>query len=115
VSLFLSQDLPFILLFSTQDGRRFKACVAKEIATSNGYCTTKKLHYYGVKLHLMGQYTKKSMPVPMNPLITNAGMGDIKVWDGMENISPEGLRVFDDKAYQRRGISRLKRDPSSKK
>ncbi len=51
----------------------------------------------------MGQYTKGSMPIPINLLITNAGTGDIKVLDEMKDILPDGLRVFADKAYQRGG------------
>lgn len=105
----IQQDLPALIdsmpIVMAHGGRRFKACVAQEIATSNGYCATKKLHYYGVKLHLMGQYTKGSMPIPVNLLITNAGTGDIKVWDEMKTILPNGLRVFADKAYQRGGKS----------
>ena len=103
----IRRDLPALLdsmpIIMAQGGRRFKACVAQEIATSNGYCATKNLHYYGIKLHLMGQYTNGSMPIPVNLLITNAGTGDIKVWDEMK--LPNGLRVFADKAYQRGGNS----------
>src|ERR1700722_3034014 len=103
----IQQDLPALIdsmpIIMAQRGRRFKPCVAREIATSNGYCATKNLHYYGVKLHLMGQYTKGSMPIPINLLITNAGTGDIKVLDEMKAILPHGLRVFADKAYQRGG------------
>lgn len=94
----LMDSMPIIL---AHRGRRFKACVAQEIATCNGYCATKKLHYYGVKLHMMGQYEKGSLPLPTRLGITDAGRGDIKVLDDIEHDLPKGLRVFADKAYQR--------------
>lgn len=101
----IGQDIPALIdsmpVIMAQGGRRFKARVAKEIASSNGYCATKKLHYHGVKIHLIGQYTKGSLPVPVNLAVTNAGTADIKVWDELKNILPRGMRVFADKAYQR--------------
>ena len=43
----IQQDLPALIdsmpIVMAQRSRRFKACVAQEIATSNGYCATKKL------------------------------------------------------------------------
>jgi hypothetical protein len=87
----LIDSMPIIL---AHRGRRFKACVAQEIATGNGYCATKKLHYYGVKLHLMGQYETGSIPLPVRLGITDAGTGDIRVLDHMEQGLPEGLKVF---------------------
>ena len=94
----LIDSFPIIL---AHRGRRFNACVAREIATPNGYCATKKLHYYGVKLHVIGQYEKGSLPVPIGLSLTDAGTADIKVLDDMEQDFPEGSRVFADKAYQR--------------
>ena len=46
----LTDSMPIIM---AQRGRRFHAKVAPEIATKNGYCATKKLYYYGVKLHVI--------------------------------------------------------------
>ncbi|MCE3231526.1 MAG: hypothetical protein K0R52_1454, partial [Alphaproteobacteria bacterium] len=94
----LIDSMPIIL---AHRGRRFKACVAQEIATPNGYCATKKLHYYGVKLHMVGCYRKGSLPLPVNLGITDAGTADVKVLDQIEKVLPEGLRLFADKAYQK--------------
>lgn len=94
----LMDSMPIIL---AHRGRRFKACVAREIATANGYCSTKKLHYYGVKLHVIGQYQKGSLPLPKSLGITDAGTADIKVLDAVENFFPEGWYLFADKAYQK--------------
>jgi hypothetical protein len=94
----LIDSMPIIL---AKQGRRFTACVAQEIATNNGYCATKKLHYYGVKLHVMGQQNKGALPIPVQLGITNAGTGDIKVLDDLSETLPYGTDVFADKAYQR--------------
>lgn len=94
----LIDSMPIIL---AHRGRRFTACVAQEIATNNGYCATKKLYYYGVKLHVMGQYETGSLPIPVRLCLTDAGTGDIRILDDMEKDIPEGSKVFADKAYQR--------------
>lgn len=93
----LMDSLPIIL---AHRGRRFKACVAREIASSNGYCATKKLHYYGVKLHFVGKYKVGSLPIPVILGTTEAGRGDIKVLEDIQSDMPEGSRLFADKAYQ---------------
>jgi hypothetical protein len=92
----LIDSMPIVM---AKQGRRFKAKVAKEIATSNGYCATKKMHYYGVKLHVLGCYRKGKLPIPTYIGLTNAGMGDRKAY---EQILPElNDNVFADKAYQK--------------
>jgi hypothetical protein len=91
----LIDSMPIVM---AQQGRRFKAKVAAEIATSNGYCATKKMHYYGVKLHVLGCYRKGTLPIPSYIGLTNAGMGDRKAY---ELILPQlSENVFADKAYQ---------------
>jgi hypothetical protein len=91
----LIDSMPIIL---AQRGRRFRAKVASEIADKNGYCATKKLHYYGVKLHVVGCACNKTIPVPEKIGITHAGMSDIKAY---EAVLPEILayQKFADKAY----------------
>ena len=81
-------------------GRRFTAKVAPEIATANGYCATKKLYYYGVKLHIMGSYSKGSLPIPEFFGITDAGTPDIRVYEQIAATLPANSRIFADKAYQ---------------
>lgn len=94
----LTDSMPIIM---AKQGRRFTACVAQEIATNNGYCATKKLHYYGVKLHFMGQRNKGALPIPFKIGITDAGTADIKALDRILENMPSGLEIFADKAYQR--------------
>lgn len=40
-----------------------QAQVATEL-TDKGYCATKKLHYYGVKVHLLGLQRRGTIPFP---------------------------------------------------
>lgn len=101
----VSQDVAYIIdsmpIILAHMGRRFKAKVAPEIASSNGYCATKKLYYYGVKLHVMGSYRTGSIPIPQYFGITDAGTADIRVYEEISQNLPHESRVFADKAYQK--------------
>jgi hypothetical protein len=91
----LIDSMPIIL---AQRGRRFQAKVAAEIATKNGYCATKKLYYYGVKLHVVARHRKAHLPMPEYMGITNAGMHDNKAFEQIASeLSHE--TVYADKAY----------------
>ena len=91
----LVDSMPIIM---ARGNRRFKAKVAPEIADKNGYCATKKLHYYGIKLHVVGSSQPGTIPIPDKIGITPAGVSDIKAY---EIILPEILdyEKFADKAY----------------
>jgi hypothetical protein len=105
IPIHLKQNLPNIIdsmpIILAHRGRRFNAKVAPEIASKNGYCATKKLHYYGVKLHVMGSYTTGSLPIPQYFGITEAGTADIRVYEQIEQCLPKGSEVYADKAYQK--------------
>ena len=91
----LVDSMPIII---AQRGRRFNAKVAPEIADKNGYCPTKKLHYYGIKLHIVGSAQPATVPIPEAIGVTSAGTHDIKAY---EQILPTALdyNKFADKAY----------------
>ncbi len=91
----LIDSMPIIM---ARGGRRFNAKVAPEIADKNGYCATKKLYYYGVKLHIVGSAQSGTIPIPDKIGITPAGMSDVKAY---KMILPEILEYekFADKAY----------------
>ncbi|MGX6641527.1 transposase [Legionella pneumophila] len=94
----LTDSLPIIM---AQRGRRFHAKVAPEIATKNGYCATKKLHYYGVKLHVIGSRKKGALPIPVCLGLTDAGMHDRKAFEQILPFLPNNmLECYADKAYQ---------------
>ena len=93
----LIDSMPIIL---AHRGRRFNAKVAGEIATPNGYCATKKLYYYGVKLHIMGSRITGSLPVPRYVALSDAGTPDIRIYEQIAPVLPYDSIVFADKAYQ---------------
>lgn len=94
----LIDSMPIIM---AQRGRRFHAKVAPEIAAQNGYCATKKLHYYGVKLHAVASREQGSLPIPVCLGLTDAGMHDRKAFELILPAIPANmLECYADKAYQ---------------
>jgi len=94
----LADSMPIVM---AQRGRRFNAKVAPEIASNKGYCATKKLHYYGVKLHAVASINKGSLPLPVCLGLTDAGMHDRKAFEQILPALPENMMEwFADKAYQ---------------
>jgi len=71
--------------------------VAKEI-TDRGYCSTKGMYYYGLKLHALGYYHKGSLPHPEQLLFTKASENDLT---HLKGIAPylENNAYFGDKIY----------------
>ena len=82
-----------------KQGHRFNACVAKQLADS-GYCSTKKLYYYGVRVHIIGRRQPGSLPVPEYIGVTGTSDHDGKLFD---QIRPQlhHNELYGDKAYQR--------------
>ncbi|SDW01334.1 hypothetical protein [Nitrosomonas communis] len=82
-----------------KQGHRFNACVAKELADS-GYCSTKKLYYHGVRVHIIGRRQPGSLPIPEYIGVTGASDHDGKIFD---QIRPQlhHNELYGDKAYQR--------------
>ena len=63
---------------STCSGKR-NAKVAKEL-TDKGYCSTKSLYYYGVKLHALAFRRLDKIPFPEEIQITPASVNDLTVF-----------------------------------
>lgn len=80
----------------TCSGKR-RSKVATEI-TDKGYCSTKSLYYYGVKLHLLCSQIKGTLPYPESIIVTPASENDLNVfrdnWSEIPNVA-----VFADKIY----------------
>lgn len=89
----LIDSMPIIM---ARGNRRFKAKVAPELADKNGYCATKKLHYYGVKLHLVGSSQPGTLPDIIG--VTSAGTSDVKAYETIVNEILD-YDKFADKAY----------------
>lgn len=92
--LFLLDSMPIIL---AQGRRRFQAKVAREIADC-GYCASKDLHYYGLKLHGLGIKQCETLPHPEYLELTSARPHDITVLEGIYSSLWEG-ELYADKAY----------------
>lgn len=106
----LVKHFNWILTFSTastdsfpvalaKQGHRFKACVAPEIA-NGGYCSTKKLYYYGVRVHVVARRDKGTIPCPEFIGLTGAGDYDGKVFDQIRPVLIDN-ELYGDKAYAR--------------
>lgn len=91
----LIDAMPIIM---AQRGRRYRAKVAPEIANKGGYCATKKMHYYGVKLHLLGRATHQGLPAPEYIGLTPANMADRKAFEAIAS-QLDNEEIYADKAY----------------
>lgn len=63
-----------------------------------GYCASKGLYYYGVKLHILGSYRQGQLPLPEFVGLTSASEHDLNAF---QSISGElsNVDIFGDKAY----------------
>lgn len=82
-----------------RQGHRFKACVAPELA-DHGYCSAKKLYFYGVRVHMVGRKQAGTLPTPEYIGLLPASEHDGKVFDLIRPVLKQET-VFGDKAYQR--------------
>ena len=88
-------SLPIIL---AKGSRADAAKVAREVA-NKGYCSTKKLYYHGVKLHLLGRRRPRLLPLPEALALTATSVHDLTAF--RQEVEPPALGVlFADKAYK---------------
>jgi hypothetical protein len=91
----ITDSLPIHLAKGTGCAR---AKVASEIA-DKGYCSTKKLWYHGIKLHLLGWVIPHKMPQPAAIILSSASAHDGTVFfEQMAPLNPH-IVVYADKAY----------------
>jgi hypothetical protein len=95
----LTDSLPIV----TCKGKNRKAKVAREIV-DKGYCSTKNMYYYGLKLHLLGFRRPGTIPFPEFIGITAASENDLTAFkelfgDHIYNRSIFGDKIFFDKPY----------------
>jgi transposase len=90
----LLDSFPIIVAGSKRSG---SAKTAKGLC-QKGYCASKSMYYYGVKLHVLGQKQYKALPKPRAVLVTSAAESDITVAkEWLEET--RNMDVFADKAY----------------
>ena len=81
-----------------QRSRRYRAKVAPEYA-SCGYCASKQLHDYGVKLHLIGDHRANTMPLPRYAGLTDAATHDAPAFEQVMHHLPY-RELYADKASE---------------
>jgi hypothetical protein len=91
----LADSMPVIL---ARQGRRFNAKVARELANS-GYCPTKNLYYHGVKIHLVGDFRRGTLPSPRFIGLAPAGLNDGPALEQAIPALPY-QELYADKAYE---------------
>jgi len=88
----LMDSMPIITCSGKRSGK-----VAREIA-DKGYCSTKGMYYYGLKLHLLGFRRIGKLPHPEQILYTPASVNDVTVFkEAWSEINDRTF--FGDKIY----------------
>ena len=90
----LADSLPIVV---AKGSRSSRAKTADEIC-DKGHCASKKMWYYGVKIHILAEERPHTVPIPRKILITKASEHDLNAGKMMfENAGD--IEVFADKAY----------------
>lgn len=88
----LLDSMPIVTCSGKRSGK-----VAKEL-TDKGYCSTKGMYYYGLKLHSLAFRRNEKMPFPEQLLFTPASENDLNVfkqaWAGIENRIFYGDKIY---------------------
>lgn len=91
-SISLIDSMPVMTCSGKRTGK-----VAKEI-TDKGYCSTKGVYYYGLKLHALSFRRKGCLPFPEFLLFTEASVNDLSFLKGMCDTI-HNRTFFGDKIY----------------
>jgi len=91
---FVNDSIPIVVAGGKRSGR---AKVASETC-DKGYCASKDMWYYGVKLHTVAQCNYKTMPTPALMTISKASEHDLPVAKEMLDDA-FNLRIFGDSAF----------------
>jgi len=93
----LLDSLPIITCSGKRVGK-----VAPEL-TEKGYCSTKSMYYYGLKLHALAFRREKQLPFPEQMLITSASENDLNVfrnaWSNISNRTFFGDKIYHDHEF----------------
>lgn len=91
-------------------GKLSKTCSIAADVAAFGYCSSKDLYYYGVKLHSLAIRRLKSLPLPSSIFLSSAAKHDLVAFKE-ENPPVLTKNLFADKAYK---DSQLKADLMSR-
>lgn len=90
----LIDSMPIILANAKRSSR---AKVANQFA-NKGYCASKGIYYYGVKIHILGLKREKILPLPVYIGLTPASDHDLSTFYQIAHLLRWG-EVYADKAY----------------
>ena len=90
----LADSAPIIV---AKGSRSSKARTASGLC-DKGYCPSKKMWYYGVKIHFLAEERLHSVPIPREILVTKASVHDLPAGKLLLENSDD-IDVFADKAY----------------
>ena len=90
---YIYDSLPIVVAGSKRSGR---AKAASEMC-SKGYCASKDMWYYGVKLHTFAQSNYKALPTPALMMVSKASEHDLPIAKAMLDDAMN-IRVFSDTA-----------------
>ena len=90
----LADSVPIVVAKQSRSGR---GKVAPDMC-DKGYCDSKKMFYYGIKLHFLCQSRYKTIPQPKQVLLTKASVHDGKAAKEIF-ADVHGIELFGDKAY----------------
>ena len=90
----IADSMPIMM---AKEKRSSQASVASEFA-NKGYCSSKGVFFYGVKLHVVGQRNRSAMPVLECAGLTPGSENDLTA---LRRVLPtlEGGQLYGDKAY----------------
>lgn len=93
-------SIPIVVAGSKRSGR---AKTVNELC-DKGYCASKDMYYYGIKLHILAQCNYKAMPTPTLMTVSKASEHDLTIakdlLSDVKNIRVFGDMAFIDKAWQ---------------
>ncbi len=110
-SLLLPKELPIDARgdFSLLDSMPIITCSGKRkgkvasVITDKGFCSTKSLYYYGLKLHMLGFWRKDKLPFPESFILTPASENDLNVfkehWSNIHNRTFWGDKIYIDESF----------------
>lgn len=93
----LLDSMPIITCKGTR-----RAKVAPEV-TDKSFCSTKKLWYFGMKLHALNYYNRGTIPYPESIVISRASENDLNIfkenWSLIESKSFFGDKIYRDEPF----------------
>lgn len=90
---FLMDSMPIVSAKRNKDKKRNIDAVC-----SFGYCASKKMHYYGVKLHMIAERSLSGLPRPNFASISGANEHDLSHFKLLDSTVAE-CEIYADKAY----------------